>query len=171
MRSMKNIRFVALFVGLCLMLGLSGCASPSLQYARIPDQTKKVENPSRARLYVIRAGKFAGQGAPMRMRTEGRMKGLHRTIGDLYPGSYICWEEPPRLLKIQSVEGDPSASFELNMAAGQVYYVRVRIGPGFLQGKWILEQISAEEGESLLKQCKPPRGYQNKITREDHGNL
>src|SRR4051794_40410400 len=54
----KSLRWPALFSILLVPL-LFGWAS-SLQYPAFPDQTKRVEDPAKARIYLIRPARFWG---------------------------------------------------------------------------------------------------------------
>jgi hypothetical protein len=169
---------MALSAGIAMLL-LAGCAGTSIQYPIFPDQSKRIEDPAKARVYVIRPKGgmntrtrfvFYGTGpAATGPKIEPRawlspvpLLGIFpenptpdspwRIIGEVASASYICWEEPPRVLEL----GD---SKPVNLMAGNVYYLRVR-APAFSPLK--LDFINEEEGEALLKKCAPPGGYGGK---------
>src|SRR3954470_20681504 len=95
---------------LLLSLLLTGCAR-TIQYPRFPDQTKTIEDPSKARLYVIRPAKFWGSMDSIRFTATGpsalgpRIGGF-RIAGELGPASYLCWETAPGSMLIQKHEGN-----------------------------------------------------------------
>ncbi len=145
------------------MLFLGGCAS-TLQFPPFPDQTKKVEDPGKARIYVIRKEKVFGAGeqfpiyGPDSTASGPRVsKGGSRLIGKVGPGSYICWEELPGAYPLQRVSRDPASVCTLDLVAGNVYYLRVHENWSGL--KAVLDILDDKEGQRLLKKCEPPDAY------------
>jgi hypothetical protein len=165
----------ALCTGLAALL-LAGCAATSIQYPPFPDQTKKVEDPTKARIYAIRPPggmnakerfKFWGAGpAATGPKVDPRewipavpQLGIYppnpspdspwRMIGEIAAGSYICWEEPPDVLTMRN-------NAPMNLLAGNVYYLRVTM-PAL--GNARAEPIDEKEGQALLKKSRPPAGY------------
>lgn len=183
MRTVQHFKErVLLFCAAAAVLLLAGCAGRTIQYPAFPDQTKRIEDPSKARVYLIRppggggtlllygAG-FAAVGprvdprpwAPPELGYPApapQVFGFYpqnpapdtpwRTIGELASGSYMCWEQPPEVLTLPR---NP-----LNLLAGNVYYLRVTT-PGAWVPRLQVDLISEEEGQALLKKCKPPAGY------------
>jgi hypothetical protein len=78
-----------------------------------------------------------------------------RLIGEVASGAYICWEEPPRVLELRDTG-------PIHLTAGNVYYLRVKT-PAFSALK--LDVINDEEGQALLKECRPPGGYGGTIQK------
>jgi hypothetical protein len=167
--------WIALCTGMAVLL-LTGCAGTSIQYPPFPDQTKTVEDPAKARVYLIRPpgainnhAKFVFYGTgpaatgpkvdPLQWLQPFPLFGIYpqnptpdspwRIIGEIAAGSYICWEEPPRVLELRDTGS-------INLTAGNVFYLRVRT-PAFSTLK--LDVINEEEGQALLKKCQPPGGY------------
>jgi len=172
---------ITLCGGLAALL-LAGCAGTSIQYPPFPDQTKRIEDPAKARIYLVRPpgginaqGRFIFYGIgpaatgprvdPRQWLPAAPIFGVYpenpapdspwRTIGEIVAGSYLCWEEPPRVLKLRDTG-------PINLTAGNVYYLRIR-SPAFAALK--LEVISDEEGQALLKECRPPGGYGGEIQK------
>ena len=167
------------------MLFLTGCVS-TYQYPPFPDQAKKVEDPAKARIYVVRSSAILGGGEPVIFfgtdwaatgpiydphhnfpfpefgLTAGNYnKDVHlRRIGEIGPNSYICWETPPHPFSIQGVEGNTDSIYTLDLKAGDVYFLRASTKMGLTHDKSVIEPISEEEGMRILKHCKPPQGYQ-----------
>ena len=146
------------------VLLLAGCAS-TIQYPPFPDQTKKVEDPTKARIYLIRKEKVWGAGnkflfygngpaavGPLTDRSDLRL------IGELGPGSYLCWEEPPHPFRFHRVGGDSRSVFTIDLVAGNVYYLRAHIG-GLMGDRAMVDVLDEKEGQVLLKRCQPPKNY------------
>lgn len=168
MKNNRSFRTAFWLPGFCAAaLWLTRCTS-TFQYAPFPDQTKRVEDPTKARIYVIRPGKIWGAAyealyyglGPASIGPE--IDKRSRLDGELGPGGYLCWEIPPRAIEIQHIAGKTNNITYLNLVAGNVYYLRVSIRPSWLTSRAELVQtiISEEEGRSLLKDCQPPEGHQ-----------
>lgn len=171
---------------LCIAAGallLAGCVT-TCQYPPFPDQSKRVEDPTKARIYVVRSSAVLGGGEPVIFSgtdsaatgpvydphynfpfpqfglTAGNYKDLRlRRIGELGPKSYLCFEIPPRPFSIERIEGDTNSVYTLDLKAGNVYYLRASTRMGFVHDKSVIEKISDEEGLRILKECKPPQSY------------
>lgn len=166
MSSTQTIRCLIQTAVLCIgCLVFTGCET-AYQYPRFPDQSKRVEDPTKARMYVIRPAKFWGAGGTIRYgsnRSEGvgpRMPGGLRMVGELGAGSYLCWEEAPGISRILAVEDEPESAFEINASADTVHYIRADVHSGWWRNRVVLKQITSAEGVALLKDCRPPRAYQ-----------
>jgi hypothetical protein len=165
---------------------LTGCISrPTLQYPPFPDQTKKIQDPAKARIYVMRgANAIGGAESAMVYGFDWTATGPAydpsrkfvvpqfgivqdnydknkevRRIGELGTHSYICWETPPHVMEFQRVEDDTNSNYTVDVQAGKVYYLRARMRAGWLKDKTILEELPEDEGLKLLKECKPPNAY------------
>jgi hypothetical protein len=185
MRIMKVVR--RFYLGILLLvisataLLLSGCAS-TLQYPPFPDQAKRIEDPAKARVYLMRPGKIWLAGVPLvfygtdleatgpvfdpsgkiiiplfGMFPDNYSKNVRlRRIGEVGPGSYICWETPPHTFSLERVEGDTNSICSMDLQAGNVYYLRGSVHMGWVKSKSIVEILSEDKGQSILKNCKPP---------------
>ena len=184
MRTVQLVKEKALL--LCTVAGMlmAGCAGKTIQYPPFPDQAKKVEDPTKARVYLIRTGGMNGQTrfifygtgpaatgpkvAPGQWVPAVPQFGLYpqnptpespwRMIGEVSSGAYLCWEEPPRVLKVPLQEGKSYGITNLNLMAGNVYYLDATT-PGFWGPTANVQIMSDEEGQALLKHCRPPDGY------------
>jgi hypothetical protein len=172
------------------MVIFSGCVNgPTRQYPKFPDQTKRVADPSMARVYLIRPKKGLNQQVPVNFygndsaaigprvdpvresrpvipqlglfAQNPRANSRWRMIGQVAAGSYLCWEEPPHVFALQGIQGKTNSLFSLNLTAGNVYYLCAST-PGFWMPRSVIESISEEEGLALLKESKPPDDYRNR---------
>jgi len=185
MRKIREFSRVLSLYSLCAAaLFLTGCAA-TYQYPPFPDQAKKVEDPSKARIYVIRPAKVIMGGVPLifygtdwaatgpvfdpdqklilplfGVLPDNYSKDVHlRRIGEIGPHSYICWETLPHVFLLQRIEGDAKTTFSIDLKAGNVYYFRASTRPGWIANKSIIEMVSEPEGLALLKGAHPPRDY------------
>ena len=125
-----------------------GCASTH-QVVRLPDQTKTVEDPSKARIYVVRPTFVAG-AISMKV-TDGEQE-----IGKTGANGYLCWERTPGETTIKS-KAENTATLPLKTEAGVVYYVQQHIRIGILFARNKLSLLTPQEGTEALKKCKPPQ--------------
>ena len=133
---------------LIALSSLAGCASTT-QYVHLPDQTKLLEDPSKARIYVVRPTIF-GSAIPMKIRDGDKF------IGETGPKGYLCWERDPALVEITG-KAENTARLPLTVEKGMVYYIQQRVRMGLLFARNKLSLLSEEKGKAALKKCKPPR--------------
>ena len=176
---MDRSRLLPLLACAIAPLLLSGCIHlETIQYPRFPDQTKRIEDPAKARVYLIRPRQVGAQDAKIlfygsaHAATGPRIEPQYgmfpsnpgtgtprRLVGELGPGSYLCWEDEPHEFNFLRIEGDPKSRYTLNLVAGNVYYLRATIHTGFLRSQIEFDPITEEEGQALLKKCDPPDAY------------
>src|SRR5579864_6502092 len=135
-------------IGCVFTLLVTGCAS-TRQMVPFPDQAKRIEDPSKGRVYVMRPTSF-GYAIPMTILDGGK------TIGTTGPSGYLCWERSPGDTTITgTAEGVSQAP--LSVSAGQVYYVFEHVRMGMWQAANQLEVVNEDEGEKVLKKCHAPK--------------
>lgn len=159
MHSGRRVGLWALLPFFLMILFLSGCAS-TLQYPAFPDQTAQVQDPAKARVYVMRPSKFLDPAdailiyetdADNSLPQIGYGRGL---IGELGPASYLCWETEPRSVLL----GRPLHPITLKLIKNHAYYLRIGFGG--------LVLMNQQEGERMLKKCKPPKAERIKQHHE-----
>jgi hypothetical protein len=144
----KPARIFAILTGCLALLLVSACSS-TWQYVKFPDQNRKVADPFKGRIYVIRLSD-TNAVAPVDI-ADG-----YEPIGSLRPLGYLCWERPPDMVTVRSSsKGESQISFKV--VAGGVYFVFLRVGPGRFAATSSLEIVNEEEGQAALKDCKPPK--------------
>jgi hypothetical protein len=157
------------------LLLLTGCiSSQTLQYPPFPDQSKRIEDPSKARVYLMRPGNYLGDQplvfygddwaatGPVFDPTlySGHYDTAHlRRIGEIGGGGYICWETVPHPLILHKQEENTNSVFMLSLAAGSVYYLKATANMTWTRPISTIEVVPEEEGIKLLKECKPPNSY------------
>lgn len=124
-----------------------GCASTK-QYVVIPNQSAIVEDPEKARIYVLRPVSIGGV-VPMEVQ-DGEI-----VVGETGPRGALCWERDPGPADITS-HAENVDFLRIETEKGIVYYLLQRVKMGFMIARTKLEQISKEEGETNLKKCKIP---------------
>ena len=140
----KPVQLLGLFIVLWI---ISGCAS-AVQYVPLPDQSKSVEDPNKARIYVLRPTSFGGAiGIPI---SDGR-----NSIGITGPNSFLSWERDPGETTIRSMS-ENTYELPITMKKGLSYYIQQEINIGFFTPRSTLNILPEDEGKRKLSECKPP---------------
>ena len=142
-----------------LALSLVGCASVTKSVGlcsrttqRIPlaDQTKRIEDELKARVYVVRPYNYVGCAVGYRILED------RKYIGELGAGGYLCWETTPGNITLTSDTrgnlGGAMWNMDLKLEPGVVYYLQAHI-----VAEKVLEVLDPTVGERLLKKCQPPQ--------------
>ena len=140
-----TIRLIVAAITVSIM---TGCAS-TRQFVRLPDQSKTVEDTSKARIYVVRPSVL---GAAISMKvTDGEQE-----IGKTGGKGYLCWERMPGETTLKS-KAENTATLPLKTEAGTVYYVQQQIRMGVLKARNKLSILEEQDGKEALTKCNPPQ--------------
>jgi len=142
----RNI--VRSIVCIAVLFSMVGCASTQ-QHVRLPDQSKRVENPEQCRIYILRPA-IVGAAIPMSVRNGDKF------IGSTGPKSFLCWEREPGKTTISS-KAENTSTVDLDAQKGSVYYLVQHIRMGFFIARNKLELVDETKGQEILKKCKPPQ--------------
>jgi hypothetical protein len=136
-------------------LFFAGCAA-SDQYVHFPDQTKRVEDPAKGRIYVIRP-KLTGLGIFSDITDDGQAIGCTSRRG------FLCWERPPGMTTITG-KTDNTSSITVNVSAGEVSYIIQTLHFGWITTDNTLDLVAEPEARAALKLCNPPFDYPSDST-------
>ena len=158
---MKMARFSTFILGILILVFLSGCVSQHRQIVHFPDQQKSVEDPEKARIYVIRhpwLWNLASHMALVTICDEGLEIGTiagHR--------GFLCWERKPGQAMISCL-GDNGIT--VTFEKGKVYYFLQHLEPvwqphaitfpGTGEMASMLELVDEAKGRKELSRCAPP---------------
>jgi len=70
------------------------------------------------------------------------------------PGTFFRWDFKPGTYTFSSSTGESSAVIQLDVKAGQVYFVRQDARMGINSGRVTMKEVDAKKGESEVKSCK-----------------
>ena len=142
---MKRILCLASCVAALL---LAGCAS-TVQYVHMPDLSKKIEDPAKGRIYVMRPSSF-GYAVGLNVSDGGN------PIGSTGSQGFLCWERDPGDVIVSSTSENTSR-VSLAVRPGGSYYVLQHLRMGIWIARTELEVVSEEQGQTELKKCKPAK--------------
>jgi hypothetical protein len=137
------------FVAAVAVLFMTGCAG-ARQYVAMPDQSKTVEDSTKARIYVMRPA-TVGSGVSMAVTDGGK------PIGSTGPHTFLCWERTPGQTILTSTT-ESENRLDLMLETNKVYYIFQHVRMGVWIARSELELISDPvEAEKTLKKCKPAK--------------
>jgi hypothetical protein len=141
------MRKVLAVVALGTLVFGAGCAS-TRQFVPFPDQGKRVEDPEKGRIYVMRTASL-GCAVPMKVHDGDLL------IGRTGARGYLCWERPPGVANIRS-KAENLSTLDITVEKGGVYYIlqQVAMGMAYARNRLILKD--EEKGKKLLNRCNPP---------------
>lgn len=138
MRRLIAALFVAVFMTGCVTAG---------QFVAQPNLTNSIDDSSKARIYVIRVAKYAYR-LPLKVFEDGKL------IANTKGLCYLTWEREPGQVTLMGKAKNESV-LELNLEAGNVYYVQQRVYASGLASANELRLLSEEQGKELLARGKP----------------
>jgi hypothetical protein len=136
---MRALRILSLAISLTRLLA----------FAQVPaataPQTAEAK-PAKATVYVYRYKQFVGSAlAPSVFCDEAQLARMDN-------GRYFAVKIDPGKHTFRS--NDPQSGLELNVKAGEEYFVRVELATGFMKGHGRLVLMSPEQGSYELKSKK-----------------
>ena len=126
-----------------------GCAS-SRQFVPLPDLSKRLDDPSKGRIYVLRPASGIWETGLMNISDEGKF------IGQTGPHGFLCWERKPGPIIVMG-KAEGVSQLPLTVQAGGVYYIFEHLRMGFLEARNELEFIDESQGREVLKHCHAPK--------------
>jgi len=138
----------SIFAAICLAF-ITGCAS-SRQFVPLPDQGKRVDDPSKGRIYVMRPASGFWENGTMNISEDGKF------IGRTGPRGFICWERRPGAT-IVTGKAEGISQAPLTIEPGGVYFIFEHVRMGFLMARNELEVLDEQRGKEVLKHCHPAK--------------
>jgi len=139
---------IQLIIVAACMAFLAGCASTT-QYVPLPDQSKRIEDSSKARIYVVRPTSFGGA-------VSFKVNDGDTLIGNTGPNGYLCWERPGGQMEVIG-KAENTSRLPVDVEQGTVYYIQQHVRMGIMMSRNELSLLSEAEGKSKVSKCKPPK--------------
>jgi len=125
------------------------CASVSKAPAEKSESAKTFEAPSdRGSVFLYRTGRVVGAAGQLQVRVNGQ------NAGGTGPGTFFRWDLKPGTYTFLSATGESSAVIELNVKAGEMYFVRQDARIGLDSGRVSMKEVSGNKGKSEVKSLK-----------------
>ncbi len=127
----------------------SGCASTSKAPTSKSDEAKSFTAPEgKGTVFLYRTGRAVGAAGQLGVRINST------DAGGTGPGTFFKWDLKPGPYTFASSTGESSAVVQLDVKAGQVYFLRQDARMGIDKGRVTLKEVDAHKGKNEIKKCK-----------------
>jgi len=144
----KNMKKPLLYLAVFLTVAMVMRCASTKQFVPFPDQSKRIENPEMARIYVVRPTSF---GSAILMD----IKDGEKLIGKTGPKGYLCWEREPGETDIVG-KAENTSTLPIILEKGLVYYIKQQVQMGIVVARNKLHLLTESEGKEEVAKCKPP---------------
>ena len=132
-----------------LILSIWGCASTSKAPIDKSDAAKSFTAPSdRGTVYLYRTGRAVGAAGQLAVTIN------NKDAGGTGPGTFFKWDLKPGVYTFSSSTGESSAIVQLEVVAGNVYYIRQDARLGIDKGRVSMKEVDAKKGKKEVEGCK-----------------
>ena len=141
--------FKQLFSVLFLAFIITGCASTSKTSESKSNEAKTFEAPDgKGTVFLYRTGRAVGAAGQLSVRVNST------PAGGTGPGTFFRWDFKPGTYTFLSSTGESSAVVELDVKAGQVYYLRQDARIGVSSGRVTIKEVDSKQGQNEVNKCK-----------------
>ena len=144
---MKHL--IKLFVVVISISLIAGCASVSKAPAEKSAEAKSFEAPAdKGSVYLYRTGRAVGAVGQLSVKVNGV------AAGGTGPGSFFKWDLNPGVYTFLSSTAESSATIQLDVKAGEVYYIRQDARIGVANGRVTMKEVDDNKGKKEIEGCK-----------------
>lgn len=138
------------FVLLLLALAfLSACASTSKAPESKSVEAKTFEAPSdRGTVFLYRTGRAVGAAGQLMVQVNSV------NAGGTGPGTFFRWDLKPGSYTFSSSTGESSAVVQVDVKAGEIYFIRQDARLGLDSGRVTLREVDDRKGKNEVKNLK-----------------
>ncbi|MCG8581462.1 MAG: DUF2846 domain-containing protein [Bacteroidales bacterium] len=141
---MRKLAFALLVLPL-----LIGCASTSKAPVERSEEAKRFEkHPDKAVVYLYRTGRVVGAAGQIQVKINGI------EAGGTGPGTFFRWELNPGTYSFMSSTAESSRVVELNVKAGEHYFLRQDARVGVNAGRVTLVEKDEKAGMKEINGCQ-----------------
>ena len=127
----------------------AGCAYVSEAPADQSTQAKSATPiEGKGTVYAYRPGRAIGAANQLSLKVNGK------DAGGTGPGTFFKWDLSPGVYTFLSSTTESSATIQLDVKPGQVYYIRQDARIGLDSGRVTMKQVDANQGRSEIQSCR-----------------
>ncbi len=142
-------RFLWLIPLVVLVYVVSSCASTSKATEDKSNEAKTFSAPSeKGTVYLYRTGRAVGAAGQLSVKVNST------DAGGTGPGTFFKWDLNPGTYTFASSTGESSAIVQLDVKAGEVYYLRQDARMGVSSGRVTIKEVDSNKGQGEVKNCK-----------------
>jgi len=144
---MKNLNKSILLV--VLLWIVYGCASVSKAPSDKSDEAKSFEIPdNKGSVFLYRTGRAVGAAGQLNVKINGI------DAGGTGPGTFFRWDLKPGKYTFLSSTAESSATVQLEVNAGQQYFIRQDARLGVSSGRVTMKEVDVSKGKKEVQSCK-----------------
>ena len=145
---MKSKFIYSLFI-VAFTLFMFGCASTSKAPGEKSAEAKSFEAPEgKGSVYLYRTGRAVGAAVQLAVKVNGI------DAGGTGPGTFFKWDLNPGNYTFFSSTAEASAVVQLDVKAGEVYYIRQDARLGIENGRVTMKEVGEQQGQRDVLGCK-----------------
>ena len=130
-------------------LTTTGCASTSKASESKNSEALTFEAPAdRGSVFLYRTGRMVGAAGQLQVRVNSQ------AAGGTGPGTFFRWDLKPGTYTLSSSTGESSAVVQIEVKAGELYFVRQDARMGIESGRVTMKEVDDEQGKSEVSNCK-----------------
>lgn len=128
---------------------LASCANVSNAPEELSREAKGFETlEDRGSVYLYRTGRAVGAAVQLMVKVNGN------DAGGTGPSSFFKWDLTPGLYTFMSSTAESSASIQLDVKAGENYFIRQDARLGLSAGRVTMKSVDKNQGMKEVKSCK-----------------
>jgi len=145
---MRN-NFIIFFLFAAISALTYSCASTSKAPSE-KSQEAKLNTPleNKGSVFLYRTGRVVGAAGQLSVKVNGK------DAGGTGPGTFFKWDLLPGIYTFLSSTGESSAVVQLEVKAGEVYYIRQDARLGVSNGRVTMKEIDSHKGKREVEGCK-----------------
>lgn len=146
---MRQKRFLRLLPILVMALILGSCASTSKAPTSKSNEAKTFIAPAdKGTVYLYRTGRAVGATGQLLVKINST------DAGGTGPGTFFKWDLKPGTYAFSSSTGESSAVVQIDVKAGQVYFIRQDARLGIDNGRVSMKEVDSKKGQKEVQNCK-----------------
>lgn len=131
------------------MLQLISCANVSKAPEQQNAEAMEFQAPEgKGTVYLYRTSRAVGAAGQLLVKVNGN------DAGGTGPGSFFKWDVSPALYTFLSSTAESSATVQVDVNAGEVYFIRQDARLGLSAGRVTMKQVDSTQGMREVKNCK-----------------
>jgi len=144
---LKSLLWLIPIIGLAFFF--TACASTSKATESKSDEAKTFTPPEgKGSVYLYRTGRAVGAAGQLSVKVNSI------DAGGTGPGTFFKWDLKPGTYTFYSATGESSAIIQLDVKAGNVYYLRQDARMGLNVARVTMKKVDSKQGQSEVKSCK-----------------
>jgi len=128
---------------------VTSCASTSKAPETKSNEAKAYVAPDdKGTVFLYRAGRAVGAAGQLSVKVNSL------DAGGTGPGTFFKWDLKPGTYTFSSSTGESSAVVQLDVQAGQVYFIRQDARLGVSSGRVTMKEVDSKKGKNEVENCK-----------------